>query len=217
MSPTSDRVVQELESALLERARRLADEYLERARRARQHILEDAQEKLHLREEQATTQAQAEADRYYRRQVQASELEFTRRLDRLRWELIQETLEQVKQRLAAHAATPAYERTLAQLLRRGADSIERNRLVAAFNEADLARLQPRWEEFLASVGSDREIRLQERPLPSSGGVLVRSEDDRIRVDNTFEGRLERLQPQVLQVITERLFAAEVSQRGLLHE
>ncbi|HHH12677.1 MAG TPA: V-type ATP synthase subunit E, partial [Thiolapillus brandeum] len=32
MSPTSDRVVQELESALLERARRLADEYLERAR-----------------------------------------------------------------------------------------------------------------------------------------------------------------------------------------
>ncbi|HHH12901.1 MAG TPA: V-type ATP synthase subunit E, partial [Thiolapillus brandeum] len=78
-------------------------------------------------------------------------------------------------------------------------------------------LQPRWEAFLASVGSDREIRLQERPLPSSGGVVVRSEDDRIRVDNTFEGRLERLQPQVLQVITERLFAAEVSQRGLLHE
>jgi vacuolar-type H+-ATPase subunit E/Vma4 len=37
------------------------------------------------------------------------------------------------------------------------------------------------------------------------------------VDNTFEGRLERLQPRVLQVITERLFAAEVSQRGLLHE
>jgi V/A-type H+/Na+-transporting ATPase subunit E len=35
-------------------------------------------------------------------------------------------------------------------------------------------------------------------------VLVESADDRIRVDNTFEGRALRLQGQIQQTILERL-------------
>ena len=36
------------------------------------------------------------------------------------------------------------------------------------------------------------------------GARVASADNRIRVDNTFEGRLERLRARIQQVILERL-------------
>ena len=39
---------------------------------------------------------------------------------------------------------------------------------------------------------------------SLGGILVRSDDNRIRVDNTFEGRMERLGRGLHQIIIERL-------------
>ncbi len=218
MSATPEKVIHDLEAALLERAQRLADEYLARAQRARQHILEDAQEKLHLREQQAVVRAQAEADRFYRRQIQASELQLRKRLDQLRWQLIQSVLQDVSTQLENFSSQAGeYEAALGQLLKQAAECIERDTVVAELNERDFERLQPRWEEFTGSLHCNRRMLLHHQPLECSGGVLVRSEDNRIRMDNTFEGRLERLESQVLQVITERLFAAEISQRGLLNE
>lgn len=48
-------------------------------------------------------------------------------------------------------------------------------------------------------------------------MLLRSRDNRIRIDNSFEGRIERFQGALLQVITERLFAADISLRGLFDD
>ena len=218
MSNTPEKVIEELEEALLERARKLADEYLARAQRARQHILEDAQERLHLREQQAVVRAQAEAERFYRRQIQASELQLQKRMDQLRWGLVQSVLKDASRRLEEYAADrDRYEETLAMLTRVAATSIERESLVAEMNARDLEWLQPRWEAFVERLQLDKRIELHPRPLDCSGGALVRSHDNRIRVDNTFEGRMERLEAQMLQVVTERLFAAEISQRGLLNE
>jgi V/A-type H+-transporting ATPase subunit E len=43
-----------------------------------------------------------------------------------------------------------------------------------------------------------------------GGVLVRSVDDTVRVDNTFEGRMDRLADPINQVIAEVLFPAALT-------
>ncbi len=214
MNVDRQQVVDALEQALLERASKLADEYVARAERARRHLLDEAQEKLHLREQQATMRAQAEAERYYRRQVQASELELVRRLDRLRWTLVQDVLEGVRNGLRAYTEKPEYETTFTALLHQAAGAIEREELVAEANQADIERFGARWETLAAGVEGKR-IRLAPHPIDCSGGVRVRDPDDRIRVDNTFEGRLDRLQEGLLQVVTERLFAAEISRRGLL--
>lgn len=218
MSRSPESVIEELEEALLERARKLAKEYLARAQRARQHILEDAQERLRLREQQAVVRAQTEAERFYRRQIQASELGLQKRMDQLRWDLIQSVLKDASRRLEELAAdADRYETILGMLTREAAISIEKESLVAEMNARDLQRLQPRWDVFVDQLQLNKTIELHPRPLNCSGGVLVRCKDNRIRVDNTFEGRMERLETQVLQVATERLFAAEISQRGLLNE
>lgn len=218
MSAKPEKVIQDLEEALLERARALAEEYLARAQRARQHILEDAQERLHLREQQAVVRARAEADRYFRRQMQANELRLKKQLDQLRWKLIHSVLEELPRRLAQQASDrDRYAGLLRAFIRHAAQSIEARELVAELNEADLAWLQPQWDDFVSGLEPGKRIALHPRPILCSGGVLVRSKDNRIRVDNTFEGRRERHEMRLLQAITERLFAAEISERGLLHE
>ena len=209
-------VIDNLEQALLDRANKLAGEYLVRAERAHQHVLEDAQEKLHLREQRETLAAQAAAERSYRRKIQANELQLRGKLDELRWQLIQSVLNVLPEQLAKLADKDDYLSLLQQYLKRATDSIEHEQLVAEVNARDLARLQPKWQEFVTQAGVAKQVKLSTAPRQCIGGILLRTEDNRIRVDNTFDGRMERLAESLQQVITERLFVHEASKGGLLH-
>ena len=105
--------------------------------------------------------------------------------------------------------------SLADLLRHAADSIESDNLVAEFNAADLQRLKGQWETFAGKAVPGKTIRLSPEPCSCRGGVRVRSEDNRIRVDNSFEGRIERMNERLQQSITERLFAGAINKGGLI--
>ena len=209
-------VINNLQQALLDRADKLATEYLARAERAHQHVLEDAQEKLHLREQRETLAAQAAAERSYRRKIQANELQLRSKLDELRWQLIQSVLHDLPAQLSELAAQGNYLSLLQQFVKNAATSIESDQLVAEVNARDLAILQPKWQDFLDQAGIEKQIRLASTPQQCVGGILLRSEDNRIRVDNTFDGRIERFSESLQQVITERLFAHEASKGGMLH-
>jgi len=209
-------VINNLQQALLDRAEKLAEEYLARAKRAHQHVLEDAQEKLHLREQRETLAAQAEAERSYRRKIQANELQLRSKLDELRWQLIQSVLHDLPGELSKLVAQDNYLPLLQQFTKQAAASIESDQLVAEVNARDLALLQPRWQDFLVQSGTEKQVRLASTPQQCIGGILLRSEDNRIRVDNTFDGRMERFAESLQQAITERLFARETTRGGMLH-
>jgi len=213
-----EQLVNDLEKALLERAEKLAHEYRERAQRARQHILEDAHERLHIEEQNEVLAAQADAERLFRRQIQASELKLKSKLDKLRWQLIQSILHELPKRLESTSDDrETYMALLHRLLVQAAENIESTELVAQVNSDDLDYLKPRWDTFSGDIAPGKKIELAPTPLHCSGGVLLRSKDNHIRIDNSFEGRIERFQSTLLQVITERLFAADISQRGLFDD
>ena len=197
--------VQELENAIIARAEHLADEYRQRAERSRDNILKEASEKLHLREEREVLLAKADADRTYRHKVQSSELYLHKEMDLLRWNLVQgiheQLFDQVKNLLDDEKN---YLPLLGAYLKTGAVQIGKDDLVAEFNSRDLQRLQPMWSNFLVEFGIDKEIDLCSTPLDSVGGVLVRDRNNRVRLDNTFEGRMERLDSILFQTIIERL-------------
>jgi len=200
--------VEELESAILQRAERLAGEYHERAERSRERILREAAEQLRLREEREVLVAKAMAERNYRRKVQASELKLRAHMDHLRWNLVRGVEQRLEERIQAFAGNQAsYDRALLGYLAQGARLIEQDRLVAELNAHDHQRLQGDWAEFVAKAVTDKKIDLADEPIESLGGVRISSPDRRIRLDNTFEGRRERLRPMLHQVIVERLFPA----------
>lgn len=213
MSP--DDQVAALEKAIFERAKSLADEHLKQANRARERIMADSAERLRLLEEKEVLVAKAKAEREFRRRVQASEIRMQAELDRLRWGLVQSVLDNLKGRLTELSANDAqYLHLFRRLLGEAAGSIERKELVASVGNADHRRFSEKWEEIAGDAAPGKNIELSADVCRCTGGVLLKSKDDRISVDNTFEGRLERMEGELYRVILERLFPA-AQQMGTL--
>ena len=202
--------VQELERAILARAERLAAEYRERAQRSRDNILRDAAERLRLREQREESIAKALGERTFRQQVQASELKMQSELDRMRWNLVTGVERRLRERMETFRQDPAaYVAAFTAYLAQAAQQIDGQELVAEVNRQDLRELGPRWAEIVQAAAPGRSIALAPEPVDTLGGVLVRTTDNRIRVDNTFEGRLARLRQRVQQVILERLLPSGI--------
>lgn len=196
-----------LEAALADRARKLADEHLVNGRQERELILVETRQRLHIEEEREVLAAKIRAERAYQQRVQAAELGLRAGLDRLRRELADAALAGLPARLAALAADDAsYLPLLRNFLREAAQAIERDDLVAQFNARDLQRLQQDWEKYANEAAPGKRLILSPEPVDNIGGVLVSSADGNIRFDNTFEGRMERLDETLGGVITERLSA-----------
>ncbi len=203
MSPEDQ--VAALEKAILERAQTLADEHSDQARRARERILADSAERLRLMEDREVLIAKARAEREYRRQVQASEIRMQAELDRMRWGLLQSVLDNLNHRLTEMFSDESrYLPVFKKLLTEAADSIERDELVALVGDADHRRLADRWETIVSEAVPNKKVVLSPEICPCSGGVLVKSKDERIAVDNTFEGRLSRFETELYQIMLERL-------------
>ncbi len=199
--------VHELEIAILSQAKKLAAVYREGAQHSQKRILQEAQQRIQQREQRETQRAQALAERSYRRLLQANELKLQREMDILRWNLVEGVIERLQERMQELMTDRArYLPLLRSWLGRAADAIERPTLVAEVNSADLDWLRPEWESFSRAAAAHKQITLATTPLQTVGGILVRSDDNRIRIDNTFEGRLERLSLRLHQVATRHLLA-----------
>jgi V/A-type H+-transporting ATPase subunit E len=200
--------VEDLETAILKRAEKLAAEYRERAERRKTTMLKEASEKLRLHEEHETAIAKAQGDLVYLRKVQASELRLRAHMDHLRWGLVQDMEHRLEDRMRAFAEQEdEYLNTLKGYLAQGASAIERDDLIAKVNHRDHQRLIARWSAFVEEAAPGKNITLADDPIETLGGILISSQDGRIRLDNTFEGRRERLRSRLHQIIVERLMPA----------
>jgi V/A-type H+-transporting ATPase subunit E len=209
--------VDELQNALLARAKALADEYLARAKRDRERLIAEAAERQRMREEREDGAARALAERAYRQMVQASEIEMREQLDRARWVHVQAVIDALKDRLAKIVANEAeYLPLLKGYLTQAAQAIESDSLVAELSSHDYARFSQRWDAIAREAVPGKRITLSTETRNSIGGVRVSSEDNYIRVDNSFEGRMERLEVELERVITERLFAGAPSMGALFN-
>lgn len=207
--------VQELEQAILARAERLASEYRDRANRSRDSILREASERLRLRESREEAIAKSLGERTYRQQVQASELKMQSHLDRLRWSLVQDIERRLKDQMHTFMQDQgAYGAWLTSLVTGAAAIIERPEILVLANAADHRRLTAQWLTVTETMPGGKHISLSDDPIDTLGGCLIRSADGRIRVDQTFEGRLERLRARIQQVILERLLPGGIDNANL---
>jgi V/A-type H+-transporting ATPase subunit E len=196
--------VNELEQAILARADRLAEQYRRQAEAGRGEILREAAEKLRLREEREVLVAKAMAERAYRRAVQSHELKLQARLDQLRWNLVTGLLERLEEQLQqVMQDQPRYQQVLRDFLVAGAQQFGAEDLVVEVNAADHQRLEAQWEQFAGTI-PDKRIRLAEQPIECLGGLRLRTPDNRVRLDHTFDGRIHRLRTRLYQAIQERL-------------
>jgi V/A-type H+-transporting ATPase subunit E len=61
-----------------------------------------------------------------------------------------------------------------------------------------------WEKFAREAAPGKQLKLSPDPLDCIGGVLVISAGHDIRFNNTFEGRMERMEETLQGALAERL-------------
>jgi len=198
-----------LESALLAHAQRLAEEYLADAARVKEQIAADTGTQMRAEEERAVLAAKARAERVYQQRVQAAELELRGELERVRWSLILTVLDALPARLTELAQNESrYLPLLARWLNEGTQAIERGELTVRANRRDLPLLSREWPRLSIQSASGKAVQLSAEPLDSSGGILIASTDDKIRFDETFEGRMDRLDETLQRAVSRALIAAD---------
>ncbi|RKZ52473.1 MAG: V-type ATP synthase subunit E [Candidatus Parabeggiatoa sp. nov. 3] len=207
--------LQQLESAIRKRAQTLADNQLAAAQQKHDQILADATKRLNKREERETEIAKAASEQAYRRRVQASEIKMQAELDQLRWTLLQSVMSLLHEHLKQLTQQEeTYLNLLKQYLKSAVFMFEDQELVVEVNADDHALLAPQWEEFIKECVPEKQCTLSTSTQPFTGGLLVRNKADRIRIDNTFEGLIARLESDIYQVITTQLFASATPTRNL---
>ena len=101
-------------------------------------------------------------------------------------------------------ALPEQNLRLLAWLREGAQAIERDHLVVQVNAGDLPLLQRDWEKYAQEAAPKKYLVLSEQAVDCIGGVLVSSADGNIRFDNTFEGRMEKMNETLQGAIADQL-------------
>lgn len=198
----------DLEASLLARAETLASEFRNSAAQRREEILAESSERLHLREEREVMAARAGADKLQRQQVQTADIRLAGEYDRLRWTLVQSVLAQLDDMLSELASDEArYLPVLAGFISAAARSMDSGTIVVELNARDLARMNGRWDDFGRDLAPGKTLQLSRQPLACSGGALLHDPENLVRVNQTFEGRKQRLNERLTQVVMEKLFSA----------
>lgn len=201
--------VLQLEQAILARAEQLAKQFAEQAQKTRETVLREAAERLRQRESREEAIARGLGERHYRQRVQAAELRLQSHLDRVRWNLVRGVEARLEERMRALMQDrKVYQDHLLGLLREGAKEMGPGSLVVRGNAADREALVAVIDQLRPEL-PDHELALDDQSIETVSGVLLVSRDGRVRVDNTFEGRLARLRPHLQRVILERMFPASL--------
>ena len=102
-----------------------------------------------------------------------------------------------------------YRPFLLKSIVRGMEAVPSEKVKVALSEADLRRYRNSklLGDALARMQTTKTAVLSDEPIKTTGGAVVTSQDDRVRVDCTLEAKLELMRTQLLAEISEMLFAS----------
>jgi V/A-type H+-transporting ATPase subunit E len=216
MSGGIDKIIAEIEKSAGDEAGAILAE----ARARADMILADARQEAARQERIIAAKGQQEAGQEAQRIVAEARIRARRAEIDAREELMQQAFTRAQKILEDIAGGGAvsgtdYKATLERLIcfsvvSSGAGDLEvfiNRRDRGVLSPADLNQIAAR---IRAEHGTEVVLTLSPEPLACRGGVVVKSTDGSVRVDNTFEARLERLWQTIRTEVARLLFEEEAS-------
>jgi len=194
----ADLIIQEINRE----AERKIQYILSEAQREAEKLKEEAKKRAEAKAEWILRKAKTQAEMERRRIVANARLEVRKKKLALQEEYIERALEETRNRLA-NLPEGEYFETLVKLTAEAVEELGVDKVVVRSNERTLRLLAERLTEFREAVGNV-EVIIGE-PIQTIGGVIVESADGRVRVDNTFEARMERFESELRATIARALF------------
>jgi len=183
-------------------AERQIEGILAEAKKEAESLMAEARERAELRASWILRKARTQAEIERQRIVAAAKLEVRKRKLEVQERLIRETIEGLRERLRS-MPDDEYFGVLVDLLREAIAELGGREFRVSGNERTLRLIEEKKEELKGELG-DVELHLGE-PIDSMGGVVVMKPDGSVRVDNTFEARMERFGEELRTAVARALF------------
>ncbi|WXG45984.1 MAG: V-type ATP synthase subunit E family protein [Candidatus Atabeyarchaeum deiterrae] len=187
--------LKKIEKRIMDEAEEKAREITKEAEKARKQILEDKRKEGEIEADKITRSGTEEADSLKRQKAAEARLKAKQIIIAAREDLINEAILKTKEKLHGLTSSREYIDVLGKLIEEGAEGLgggELEVVVAGKGtkvSVDLASIAKRVEK---STGKSTAIKLAQGASSSIGGAIVRKADGSIMIDNTFEGRIERI-------------------------
>ncbi|AEH25237.1 V-type ATP synthase subunit E [Pyrococcus yayanosii] len=180
---------------------------LEEAEKEAAKIREEARKRAEDRAEWILRKAQTQGEMEKQRVIANAKLEVRRKRLALQEELIEEALNAIRDRLA-NLPKAEYLETIKGLLKASIEELGEEKVRVSSNEETLKLIAENIDEIKAflreSLGREVSLELGEK-IETIGGVVVENQDGSVRVDNTFEARMERMIGELRATIARILF------------
>jgi len=183
---------------------RILNEAKERAKK----IIEDAKAEAERSKKRAMEEEERRAETEKRRIIQTARLEARRKKWIAQEEMIKEVMnkavEKIKEVKEKGFGEYKYDEILRNLIKVSAMSAGGGDLEVILSEEDARFISKKdLDEISKDLGAS--LTLSEERVKSIGGVIVRTKDGRIAVNNTFEKRLERLSDAIRDKVAAIMF------------
>ncbi len=202
--------VEALKSKILEQAREEALKALDRAKRVAERDLVYAREEAEeiKAQQRAEIQPLLEAER--KKTIVAAEMEARKKLLEKKEELVDRIFAEAEKRLIELRGSKDYVDIISRSIEDAVTTINADAIVEfgekdndIFAPDDISSIKLRIAE---SLGRKLQLQFQCVGDKISAGVIVKSKDGRIIIDNSFSGRLRRLKEEMRGKVSEMLQA-----------
>jgi V/A-type H+-transporting ATPase subunit E len=196
--------LEKLQNRILSDARLKAEETIKEAQAKAQQILEEARRRAQKESEEIIAKAKVEADSV-RRSILSSKV----RVNRLRIldeknRIVQDIIHTVEDQLSSIARTDQFENTAQRLVAEAVKAVESDQPIVRIGFKDATKKN--FDGISRVLPKGGKLVVDEKPIDDFGGVIATDPEGRVVFNNTFKSRLERLDNQLLILISSTVFA-----------
>ena len=178
---------------ILKEASGKASSIVRAAKKEAQTILDAT--KFDNKEEEASElkRAQAQGKRILDEITAEGRTKARRELLQKREELIDEVMKDAQKKLENYAASDKYEKELIKTVVNACKKLGSNQVIVQANRRDLKLLEKSRGQILKELGGNEKgasVSLGE-PIQTYGGARVATQDGKVEIDETFDGKLRR--------------------------
>ena len=195
--------LEKLQNRILSDARARAEETTKDAQANVQQILEEARQRAQKQADEIIAKANIDAE-----SIKRSILSSKVRVNRLRIldeknRIVQDIIQSVENQLSSIAKSEQFESTAQRFVEEAVEAVDSDQPIVrvGFNDATKKDLDG-ISRFLPKGG---KLVIDSKPIEEFGGVVASDPEGRVVFNNTFKSRLERLDNQLLTLISSTVF------------
>ena len=195
--------LEKLQNRILSDARLKADERTKEARVKAQENLEEAKRRAQKESEEIIARANVDAESV-RRSILSSKV----RVNRLRIldeknRIVQDIIHTVEDQLSSIARTDRFENTAQRLVTEAVKAVESEQPIVRIGFRDATKKN--LDSMSRVLPKGGKLVVDETPIDQFGGVIATDPEGKVVFNNTFKSRLERLDNQLLTLISSTIF------------